>query len=109
MAGPIGSRSASARRPPRGSGPHEALDIKDPLGVQQVVERSAQLVGQGRQRLRLAQLRGQPLEETAEAFVLLGPEDGRLAESPLPPGVARLAVAPADTLAGRLLHGAAPT
>ena len=33
-AGPIGSRSASARRPPRGSVSHEAVDIEDLLGVQ---------------------------------------------------------------------------
>jgi hypothetical protein len=86
--------------------PHEALDIKDLLRVQQVVEGPAQLVRQGRQRLGLAQLRGQPLEQSADALVLLGAEDGGLGEGPLQPGVAGLAVADADALAGRLLDGA---
>src|SRR5262245_4025067 len=87
--------------------PHEAVDIEDLLRVQHVVEGPAQLVGQRRQRLGPAQPRRQPLQQGADALVLLGAEHGRLAEGPLQPGVARLAVADTDALAARLLHGAA--
>jgi len=68
-ADPVGARWAPARRPPRDSRPHEALDIKDLLGVQHVVEGAPQLVGQGRQRLGLAQLRRQALEQRGDALV----------------------------------------
>ena len=76
---------------PAASMSHEALDIKDLLGMEHVVESPAQLVGQRRQRLGLAQTRRQPLQQAADAFVLLGAEHGRLAEGPLQPGVAGLA------------------
>lgn len=56
---------------PAASTSHEALDIKDLLGMEHVVEGPARLVGQGRQRLGLAQPRRQPLQEAADAFVLL--------------------------------------
>jgi hypothetical protein len=62
--------------------------------------RPAQLVGQSRQRLGLAQLRRQPLQQGADPLVLLGAEHGGFAEGPLQLGVARLAVAGADPLAG---------
>jgi hypothetical protein len=46
-------------------------------------------------------------EDVQEHRVVRGAEDGRLAEGPLQPGVAGLAVVLADALAGRLLDGAA--
>src|SRR5262245_43696216 len=52
--------------------PHEALDIEDLLGLQHVVEGAAELVGQCRQGFGLAELRRQPLEQRADALVLLG-------------------------------------
>src|SRR6516162_2214132 len=86
-AGPVGSRWASARRPPRGSVPYEAGDVEDLLRMEQVVEGPAQLVGQRRQRLGLAQPGGQALQVGADLVVLLGAEHGRLGEGPLQPGV----------------------
>ena len=50
--------------------PHEAVDVKGLLRVEHVVEGPAQLVRQGRQRLGLAQLRRQPLQQGADALVL---------------------------------------
>src|SRR5262249_57641560 len=108
VAGPIGSGSAPARRPPRSSVSHEAVDIEYLLRVQHVVEGPAQLVGRRRQRLGLARPRRRPVEQGADALVLLGRQHGGLAEGPLQPGVAGLAVSLAGALAGRLLHRAAP-
>ena len=75
--------------------------------MEHVVEGPAQLVGRRGKRLGLAQPRRQPLQQAADAFVLLGAQNGGLAEGSLEPGVARLAVAQAGASAGRLLHGAA--
>src|SRR5262245_50438276 len=83
------------------------MDSNDLLRVQPVLEGAAQLVGQHRQRLRLAQPRRQSLREGAEALVLLGREHRRRAEGPLQPGVAGLAIAHAGALAVGLLDGAA--
>ena len=87
--------------------PHEAVDIKDLLGVQHVVEGAAQLLGQGRIGLGFAQLGRQPLQVGVEALVLLGGQHGGLGEGPLQPGVAGLGITRAAALVVRRLHGAA--
>ncbi len=56
---------------PAASASHETVDVKDLLGMEHVVEGPAQLVGQRRVRFRLAHARRQPIQEFADAFVLL--------------------------------------
>src|SRR5262249_22502920 len=85
----------------------EAVEVEDLLGMEQVIEGPAELVGQHRQRFRLAQPRRQLLQVPADPLVLLGAEDGGLGEGPLQPGVALPGGAGAAALCGGLLAVAA--
>jgi hypothetical protein len=68
--------------------PHEAVDVEDGFGVEQVVGDAAEFVGEDGQALGGTVLRLDAGQALLQAFVFLGTEDGGFGEGPLEPGVA---------------------